>query len=473
MDRSALLAHHYFGAGEYARAVDCWKAAAERAIERSALVEAYNLLQHALDALVYLSKIPELPMLELELTLELAGVLRSSYGYASPLAEKAYTRAREICLLIADDNKRFSIEWGLFQCNFVKCEMEVTREIAASLFEHASHHPERPIVDAQLAQGMVQYQLGELEGARNSFETAAELVHSEKSEKVHIFSHGQHPGTFCTSYLARTMWFLGYSTEARRIVERNVKAARVLMDDPLHLHSYVNALATAVGIYVNCREPRAVKQVGEMLMTISVRNHFTYYQALAEIDLGWAVSTDGNGAEGIDKMRRGIDALEKTATVNILPGYYVLLADALRSHSRYLEAMNVLERARNPQGTRVWDSEIERVSGQIFASMPNEHDAAEAAFLSAIEISRRQRACSLEWRAATAFAQFLKSSGRAEAGRSILEHCLEIAPKDLEIQDQLELRSSLKKIMNSMTENDFSAQDTRGIDEQPNIVLPN
>lgn len=444
-DDPALLAHHYFGAAEFRKAIGAWTSAAERAVARSALVEAANLIQRAVDALKHLGDGPERQQLELDLTLKLATVLRSAHGYAAPVAEEKYLRARELCHQLSDSDKRFSIEWGLFQCYFVKGDMKAAGDIARDLFGHAQMHPARPLVDARLAEGMVQYQLGDLKGARKAFEVAVALTKPEADEP-HFFSHGQNPGIFCASYLARTLWLLGYPDQAKAIVERNVTTARARMHDAAHLHSYVNALTSAVGIYSSRREPAVVKQLSEMLVTIARRYHYNYYEVLAVFDLAWAVSAEGDPTSGITQMQQSLAALEKTGTVNILPGYYARLAERLAGTGRRHEAMEALERAQHPLGTRIWDAEIDRINGELLVSMPGQSSAATAAFESGIEVSRRQHCRSLELRVATSYARFLHSLGRSRDGRELLDNCFRSFEEGLDTKDLLDARSLLGEL---------------------------
>ena len=423
MGELALLAHHYLGAGEYRKAVAGWKLAAERAVALSALAEAANLIRQAVSALTHLGDPVERLQLELDLTLELSGIMRSANGYAAPEAEEQYLRARELCLQLGDADKRFGIEWGLFQCYFVKGDNQATAEIATGLLDHAREHPARPLVDARIAEGMLRYQLGDLKGARKSFETASALTRPEFDEP-HQFSHGQNPGIFSASYLARTLWFLGYPDQARTIIDRNVATAKIRTRDRAHLHTYLNALATAIGIYSNRREPAAVKQLSEILVTAARRSHYTYYEALALTDLAWAVAMEGESTKGIAEMELGLHALERTGTVNILPGYYARLAELLGGVGRRQDAMQMLERARNLPGARIWAVEIERIRGELLASTPGQSTVAEAAFEAGLEIARCQHARSLELRIAVSYAHLIRSRGRFQDGRLLLERCL-------------------------------------------------
>ena len=97
------------------------------------------------------------PALELDLVLTQAMALRSVRGYSAAEVEQRLARARVLCTVCGDFSNRFSVEWGLFQCTFVKGDIDGARAFAADLVEHAGHDPGAPLVDAYLANGMVAF----------------------------------------------------------------------------------------------------------------------------------------------------------------------------------------------------------------------------------------------------------------------------------------------------------------------------
>lgn len=439
-----LLGHHYSLAADYRRAIASWKSAAEQAVARSALVEAANLLEKAIEVVPHLGKSDERSLLELELTLELATVLRSLHGYAAPKAEKQYLRARQNAPLSLHPSKRFSIEWGLFQCYFVKGDIEASGEIADQLLNIAAEDAEQ-MADARIAQGMVRHLRGDLVGARGSFEAASTLTRPA-TDAPHFFTHGQNPGVFCTSYLARTLWFLGYADDAKRMIERNLVVAEARTRDPAHLYSYANALASAAGIHVNRREPKLVRDVGERLLSVSDQQDFSYYRALARIDLAWADCFEGDAASGLAEMREGLVTLESTGTTNILPGYYARLAEALGRAGQTSEALEVVERVRAPDGTQVWDAEILRVKGDLLALLPDMAEQSAAAFIASLEIARTQRARSLELRTVLSYTRLLITRGRAREAYDLLRRCLSGMDAIAATEEMGEARSMLHEL---------------------------
>ena len=83
-----LLAQHYTEAGLMAQAVPYWQRAGQRAIERSANVEAVAHLTKGLELLVTLPDTPERAQQELGLQTTLGPALMATKGYAAPEVDK-------------------------------------------------------------------------------------------------------------------------------------------------------------------------------------------------------------------------------------------------------------------------------------------------------------------------------------------------------------------------------------------------
>src|SRR5262249_5628517 len=259
------------------------------------------------------------------LTLAMATALRSLHGYAAQEVEERLLRARELCSQSEDSNNRFNIEWELFQCNLVKGNIDGAAKIADGLFQYADQHPDRPYVDAHLAEGMAKFHIGDFEGASASLEQGVALSRPEADEP-HYFTHGQNPGCFCLSYLAHTKCLLGYLDQANETIERNLAIARRRSVAPGHVYSYVNVLTFAVRVQQFLGNILEVKQLAEELIAICQRNHYEYYEALGTVHLGWAIAATDSIPLGIEKMREGLAELENTGTVLALPGFYLLLS---------------------------------------------------------------------------------------------------------------------------------------------------
>ena len=102
-----LLAHHYTEAALMAQAVPYWQQAGQRAIERSANLEAIGYLTRGLEALKTLPDTPERAQHELTLHTALAVPLLTTRGYAAPEVEHAYARAHELCQQVGNSPQPF------------------------------------------------------------------------------------------------------------------------------------------------------------------------------------------------------------------------------------------------------------------------------------------------------------------------------------------------------------------------------
>src|SRR5262249_30483156 len=92
-----LVAHHYTEAELAEQAIPYWQQAAQRAMERSANVEAIAHVTKGLELLKTLPDSPEHTQQELTLQIALGTPLIATKGYAAPEVEHVYARAHELC----------------------------------------------------------------------------------------------------------------------------------------------------------------------------------------------------------------------------------------------------------------------------------------------------------------------------------------------------------------------------------------
>jgi class 3 adenylate cyclase/tetratricopeptide (TPR) repeat protein len=419
-----LIAQHYASGEAHLEAVRFWQRGANRAIARSAHEEALAMLQSALLQLENLRGAAR-SVLELDIVLAQAMALRAVRGYSAAEVEERLMRARELCSICADSRNRFNVEWGLFQWTIVKGDVDRARELAMELLEHAGRHPDQPLVDAYLANGMVSFNAGDFEAAVRFLETGVGLSRPE-TDQPHFMTHGQNPGLFCLSYLARSQCFLGYLDRARETVDRALAIAATRSRDAGHIYGHVNAIIHAARVYHLCGDLGAEKRLAEEAADISRRNRYAYYEALSACHLGWVAGAEGQPAEGIDRLVAGLAALRQTGTLLAVPGFNVLLAQLYARAGRFDEAEQTLRKAAGLNGYAVWSADVERVHGDIAASRENpDWTAAEAAYRSSLAIAQRQHADLLACKAGVSLAVLLERLGRRQEGHALLKTCLD------------------------------------------------
>jgi predicted ATPase len=110
------LAHHYNRSDNVAKAVEYLGRAGQQALQRSAYVDVISSHSAALNLLQRLPDSPERIQRELLLQLAVGRALFAVKGFAAPEAERAYTRARELCERLGDPPELFPALFGLRSC---------------------------------------------------------------------------------------------------------------------------------------------------------------------------------------------------------------------------------------------------------------------------------------------------------------------------------------------------------------------
>jgi class 3 adenylate cyclase/tetratricopeptide (TPR) repeat protein len=425
------LAEHFERGGAPRQAIAIRERAAKTALERGAQVEAARLLEAAITTLAELPDDRERRQLELELTMELATALGAIRSFA-PEVEKQYLRARDLCVELDRTDLRFSVEFGLTICKFVKGDLQAADGYGAGLLAHAQQHPDKPLVDAYLAKGMIRTQQGRFEEARELFMEGAELSRPEL-DQPHFFTHGLNPGIYCNSYLANVLAYMGRAREAVELMERTLDVARRRASEPSHAYSYVSALAIAGRVYLILRDGAAVRQRSKDLIDVARRHHYLYFENIGKIQQCWALTTQGPPDAirlGAERMRDALATLVRTGVGLGLRGFYAQLADIYARLGDKAEALATLNRAvdRPGYGPRSWDAEIQRVLGEVLRLAPDpDPQKALACFTSAIAIAQQQGARAFELRAAKSCAEMLLQMHRPREAQDLLTPYLRLA----------------------------------------------
>jgi hypothetical protein len=172
-----LLAHHYTQAGLNEQAVPYWQQAGQRAIERSAHVEAITHLRKGLELLATLPETPARAHNELQFHCVLGTSLIATRGFAAAAVEQTYARARELCQQLQDTQQLFSVFVGLWGFYDVRDQLPQARDMGEQLLAlaHRQHDPGL-LVPAHRMLGETIFWLGELGEARAHLEQSMALT---------------------------------------------------------------------------------------------------------------------------------------------------------------------------------------------------------------------------------------------------------------------------------------------------------
>ena len=136
---------------------------------------------------------------------------------------------------------------------------------------------------------------------------------------------------------------------------------------------------------------------------------------------GWATADGGELEQGIALMAEGLALYSAVRHLN-RPYMLAVLASAKADLGKPGEGLELLEEAlasTEMSGERWSQAELHRVRGRLLVAR-GQHDGGEACLRQAIEVSRGQRARTLELRAATSLARLLSDRGRNAEARDLL-----------------------------------------------------
>jgi predicted ATPase len=232
-DHLGELARHYSRSDNVAKAVEYLGRAGQQALQRSAYADAISSLSAAIDLLERLPDGPERGQRELLLQLALGPALMAVKGFAAPEAERAYTRARELCERVGDPPELFPALWGLFLMHLLRGELRRAYELADQLLRRAqSARDPAGLIRGHLALGNTSYSWG------SCFARVSVLNWSFLSTILSAIGHsrsamaGLMPG--CCACLSRP-GLCGTSAIRTRLSSGAMKRSRWLMRSPIPL----------------------------------------------------------------------------------------------------------------------------------------------------------------------------------------------------------------------------------------------
>src|SRR5207253_425361 len=109
-----LLAHHYTEAGLTEQSIAYWYKAGQRAIERSAYIEALAHLRQGLALLETLPETPQRLQREMHMYIALGASLIATKGAGAPEVQQTYIHARQLCEHLEEPQQLFPVLRGLW-----------------------------------------------------------------------------------------------------------------------------------------------------------------------------------------------------------------------------------------------------------------------------------------------------------------------------------------------------------------------
>jgi predicted ATPase/tRNA A-37 threonylcarbamoyl transferase component Bud32 len=434
---AAELACLYEVGRDYAAAVRHFWRATENAARVFAHHEAISLAQRGLRLL---HAVPEAERLTMEIALQTAlGLqLQLTQGYAAPAAQQSYTRARELCLQAPEPSAEFPVLWGLWLCHKVRSELQTAQEVADDLLILARRTNDPGLaLQAHQALGMTAFCRGEQPTSLRNVEQVA-AIYDPKRHCLHAAVFGQDPGVMCKSYGAVALWLLGFPDTAAQQCERAMQMSAGLSPTTQAVAPHFAAMVQQL-----CGNSSQTLECAQRAIAIAGEHGLSFWMAGATVLCGWAMAAEGSQAEGLAKLRQGLDDWRATGSVTYETYYLGLLAEVLAGGQQFDEALEVLEEALalvERSGERFYEPELYRLRGEVLLARGGKSERgtvrlAQDSFRRSLEIARQQSARSLELRAAMSVTELDRALGIGGAGRALLDEIFAAFTEGFETAD--------------------------------------
>jgi predicted ATPase/class 3 adenylate cyclase len=357
-----LLAHHYTEASLSAQAIPYWQKAGERAIERSAHVEAISHLTKGLELLETTSATPECALQEITLQTALGTSLIAAKGYAAPEVQQAYTRARVLCQQIGETLQLFPVLLGLRVFHEARAEYKTARELSEQCLRLAqSAQDPALLLEAHYILGETLYYLGEGALAQTHLEQAMALYAPHQPHHPWVWTDR---GVAGLTRAAALLGLFGYPDQA---LQRSHEAL-ALAQELSHPHSLAWALWYAAIFHEQRREVQATQERAEEMIGLSTKQGFPLWVMLGTIVQAWVLTQQGKVEEGIAQMRRSMAAYRATGMEVGRPYLLALLAEAYGKVRQAEEGLTMLTEAlavADKSGERFYEAELYRLKGEL------------------------------------------------------------------------------------------------------------
>jgi predicted ATPase len=431
-----LLAHHDTEAGLNEPAITYWQRAGQRALARSAQVEAISHLPRGLEVLTTVPDTSERLRHELDLQVPLGAAWAQVRGWSAPEVRQAYARARELCQHLGAPPQWPVVLLGQFVRCIQRAELQTARELA----EHLLTLAQRPsdalcLLSAHTTLGATLCSGGE-RAAAYAHVAQGSALYVPASHRGLVARDGFALGVVARYDAAWSLWLRGTPEQALA----QVPEAHTLVQELTHPLSLAFALVLVARLHPWRQDVPATLTWTEALVALCTEHRFEQSLSHGRLLHGWTLVTQGQENEGLSQMRQSLTSYLARGGARWRPYFLALLAEGYGQVGAADEGLRVLAEALiavQETGERGWEAELYRLKGEWvlharhqapepggnmthIAGHTRRTAAAEACLQQALAIARRQQAKALELRAAMSLSRLWQQQGKRDEAQALL-----------------------------------------------------
>src|SRR6516162_2120017 len=416
------LARHFSEAQQPDRALGYWLAAGERAIRRSANQEAIGHLTTGLAQLAQLPDTADRTRQELALQRLLGQANFAVKGLAAVETDRAFSRARELCVATDDDQSIIPVLFGNILVEWGSAQFAKAETTANEIFQRAERTGDTGAgIAADFAVAATCLQSGgNLPRARRHYDSAISSYRDVDAAAAHRFAYDYsiELGAFSFVYAGWCSWLLGYPDQSLRLVEESITVGERVRHD----YSRSRVLYCKSVVHAFRREWALVEECAVASIAVAQERGLGMMVAVARIMWTAAQAMHEPSSEAVAEIRKAIRTYRATGNRLHSTHHLILLTQALAACGHYGEGLATVREAAtlvDEIGERMVEAEIRRLEGNLLLA-ENGWAEAEARYVKALEVARAQEARSLELRAATSLAGLWAERGRSAEARDLL-----------------------------------------------------
>ncbi len=395
---TGTLAEHAERAGFIENAIELYTAAGKESSSRSAMVEARNYLEHAVEICDRFGAGHAIETLQLSALISLGPVLTGLVGLNSPPARKLYEDGVAIARRqpMEEQSRWFPIYWGWW---LTGTDFRVMRERALQV-RAMQAGTEDPEIKLQVNHCIwaIAFNLGHHREAQDAIKAGLAL-YDEQSAKTNRTLFGGHDAKVCgLGQLALSLWLTGQSKASDSALSKMV----AFVDRISHAPSKAHSLDTeAVSAFYRDDYGR-LTEISKRMADFARSHEMQSLSGLSLLFAGWALAHGESLTSGHAMFREGLSLLRSLGVVADLPIYLYMHATLLGQAGNYESALEVtndaIEKAKET-GHAYWLAELYRRRAVLQARGNTTKDPIILDLRSAVDIAERQGAKALLRRA--------------------------------------------------------------------------
>jgi DNA-binding winged helix-turn-helix (wHTH) protein/predicted ATPase/energy-coupling factor transporter ATP-binding protein EcfA2 len=338
---AAELAMHFEQSRDWPRALQYLIEAARTATQRSAHHEAAELSRRGLEVLKRLPETTARSQQEITLRMILSVSLMAFQGFVAAEMEQIHALGKELLRLQGPSPQLFNMLSLLVLFYKFSGQMMSAQGIAEQLLPIAETLGNSALVmEAHRTMGSALVEQGKCAEALEHFNHASSLYPANRNHP-YTLAIAHDCKVVCECFAARALWALSDPDNALQRMQRALAFARELS----HPASWIFAAHFAVQLHQLRGEPLLARERASEVVKIADEYGLDLWQALGNIDMGWAEAELGNRQLGIEQMQQGVAAYRATGAKLWCPHFLGLYAEQLGKAGRTEEGLDAIAQA--------------------------------------------------------------------------------------------------------------------------------